>query len=1055
MIITCEACGTSFRLKTGMVRETGSKVRCSKCQHVFTVYPPAALKETGTPSAGVEGTATMEFFGALEAEARGAKEGGEAQAPPSSRDAGFAEASADAPEASTAELSLSDLEYEAESEMVSFENLETGPQSASLMDLEDFSEESGERRGGEPDADGGAELDLSDLTAETEPPVEAEPGYAEVDPEEMAAADEGIYDLDDLGGAAAATDELEPAEAETETIDFSDLTKTREDPLDFDADTEGAPLDAEHAAAGEEELAFEETSGLAEDKDFDLFGEPGQEDGGTGLPEPSEAEGDFDAYTVMADSYDLRDFSDSLETGLEEEEEEMLEDFAEDLAAEDEEIEPETEEPEDDELDFSLDLPEEEEASQDEPGGESEEFELDLDLDLDEAVAETGRAEAGQSGAPDAELDAGPVLEEEAAEESISETFDGEDWALDLDEFDLDLETDEADLESSTELDEPEFEFDFDLEEDAEADADRTPASGADTGAALRQTDEDEDVPLSSVEGEGLDSIELDADEFDFDLDLEEEEEESWTPLSEDAEAERGSARPAESSPSSAGKEEAIELDESEFDFDFDEKGDAAQAKEATSPAGDDFELDFDFEEVDEAAAGLEPGRDAEETRPAATDMEAQEQEFDLDLDLEPEESTVAGDETREAEGGRTEKTEEFDLSEIEDFLEEAPAETEAGGESGQMEESTEFELELEAEPGGGTMDADTEPGKETGSEAEEELDLETMLDEKDKWAAAGEDEITLETIDEDEEVPQTEEQTDLGLTGAEEPEVGGIAAATAAEEPPAEPEPEFKRQEKGRGRQIRLVVLILILLGALAAGGIYYFDLQDRIPFLGKLTGKPAATDSAPEEPTAAGTDADDTGGVPAAETPAGEAAEQEPAEASAPGAETEQTGAAAPSSGGPGEAESTADSDAAASGGTAAEKPAAEPAADAGNLQMAMMANPNYRVVSNESAGRLLVISGRVTNRYEEIRSAIKVKANLFDPEGRIIQSSTAFAGSTLSDADLESRGLESLQSQLAGAGGDTAAPGESLPFMVVFGNLPADAEEFNVEVVSSASG
>src|SRR6056297_3374663 len=76
MIVTCEACGTSYRLKTSMVKETGSKVRCSRCEHVFIVYPPSALvhQSAESPANGIEGTETMEFFGALEAEARAAEE---------------------------------------------------------------------------------------------------------------------------------------------------------------------------------------------------------------------------------------------------------------------------------------------------------------------------------------------------------------------------------------------------------------------------------------------------------------------------------------------------------------------------------------------------------------------------------------------------------------------------------------------------------------------------------------------------------------------------------------------------------------------------------------------------------------------------------------------------------------------------------------------------------------------------------------------------------------------------------------------------------------------
>src|SRR6056297_1196245 len=77
MIITCEACGTSFRLRTSRVKESGSKVRCSKCKHVFVVYPPRRVAEPEPVEAeggSVEGTATMEFFGAIEEEARRSEE---------------------------------------------------------------------------------------------------------------------------------------------------------------------------------------------------------------------------------------------------------------------------------------------------------------------------------------------------------------------------------------------------------------------------------------------------------------------------------------------------------------------------------------------------------------------------------------------------------------------------------------------------------------------------------------------------------------------------------------------------------------------------------------------------------------------------------------------------------------------------------------------------------------------------------------------------------------------------------------------------------------------
>lgn len=51
MIITCEKCSTSFNLDDTLVKENGSKVRCSVCKVVFTAFPPTA--EQSTPVAPV------------------------------------------------------------------------------------------------------------------------------------------------------------------------------------------------------------------------------------------------------------------------------------------------------------------------------------------------------------------------------------------------------------------------------------------------------------------------------------------------------------------------------------------------------------------------------------------------------------------------------------------------------------------------------------------------------------------------------------------------------------------------------------------------------------------------------------------------------------------------------------------------------------------------------------------------------------------------------------------------------------------------------------------
>ena len=41
MVVQCENCRTIFNLDETLLKEGGSKVRCSLCKHLFTAYPPS------------------------------------------------------------------------------------------------------------------------------------------------------------------------------------------------------------------------------------------------------------------------------------------------------------------------------------------------------------------------------------------------------------------------------------------------------------------------------------------------------------------------------------------------------------------------------------------------------------------------------------------------------------------------------------------------------------------------------------------------------------------------------------------------------------------------------------------------------------------------------------------------------------------------------------------------------------------------------------------------------------------------------------------------------
>ncbi|MBW2011307.1 MAG: zinc-ribbon domain-containing protein, partial [Deltaproteobacteria bacterium] len=51
MIITCKECGTDFNLDKSLLKESGSKVRCSKCKNIFVAYP--SVKKTDKPTVTV------------------------------------------------------------------------------------------------------------------------------------------------------------------------------------------------------------------------------------------------------------------------------------------------------------------------------------------------------------------------------------------------------------------------------------------------------------------------------------------------------------------------------------------------------------------------------------------------------------------------------------------------------------------------------------------------------------------------------------------------------------------------------------------------------------------------------------------------------------------------------------------------------------------------------------------------------------------------------------------------------------------------------------------
>jgi len=128
------------------------------------------------------------------------------------------------------------------------------------------------------------------------------------------------------------------------------------------------------------------------------------------------------------------------------------------------------------------------------------------------------------------------------------------------------------------------------------------------------------------------------------------------------------------------------------------------------------------------------------------------------------------------------------------------------------------------------------------------------------------------------------------------------------------------------------------------------------------------------------------------------------------------------------------------------------------AGNLKMAPIAEKlTAEFVDHPGAGRLCVVKGEVRNNYDHPRSAIRVTAKLFKNDKTLAKSATVFAGNVIPNQDLLAKDLTAITAQLKTKEGASnqnmgVKPGRTVPFMVVFDNIPDNLDEYSVEVAGS---
>ncbi len=110
--------------------------------------------------------------------------------------------------------------------------------------------------------------------------------------------------------------------------------------------------------------------------------------------------------------------------------------------------------------------------------------------------------------------------------------------------------------------------------------------------------------------------------------------------------------------------------------------------------------------------------------------------------------------------------------------------------------------------------------------------------------------------------------------------------------------------------------------------------------------------------------------------------------------------------------------------------------------------------RFITNDNSGELFIITGKIENPARIPYRHIQVKGTLFQKEKTAATSQMAFCGNIIPDETLKTGRIEDLTAQLKIPGGtadinEKIMPGDTIPFMLVFADLPRNLENFTVEV------
>ena len=113
------------------------------------------------------------------------------------------------------------------------------------------------------------------------------------------------------------------------------------------------------------------------------------------------------------------------------------------------------------------------------------------------------------------------------------------------------------------------------------------------------------------------------------------------------------------------------------------------------------------------------------------------------------------------------------------------------------------------------------------------------------------------------------------------------------------------------------------------------------------------------------------------------------------------------------------------------------------------------NGRFVTNSSAGTLFIITGRVENPSNIVYSHIEIRGALITKSKKEAKTKNAFCGNIITEEMLKTGNISDINKLLTVKTGNhnsnvNVKPGASVPFMVVFTDLPEKLQNFTVKVI-----